>query len=114
MRRLRDGRVAAETFDYDFLRFRSGRYGLAALRELAAQQPAGAAAQRATQVLAARTADQSRGHGPPTAQSRAANITLLHAASQTLPERFLRRTGASIGSPGGSRAASPRRPSARP
>jgi len=86
MRRLQDGRIAAEKFDYDFLRFRSGRFGLAALAQLAAEQPAGYAAQRAKLLLNAKTIAEARRAGP---QSRATNITLLHPAGQVLPERFL-------------------------
>ena len=84
MRRLHDGRIAPEKFDYDFLRFRSGRYGLAALAELAAQEPTNPVAQRAKRTLAAKSQPDA-----PTAQSRAASITLIHPAGQTLPERFL-------------------------
>ena len=90
MRRLADGRVAPEKFDYEFLRFRSGRYGLEALAQIAAQEPVAGAAQRANRMLYARTPAEAHSRSEPlSAQSRAANITLLHAAGQILPERFL-------------------------
>src|SRR5262249_2803356 len=50
--------------------------------------PAGTAAQRAKQALEARTPAEAE-RGPLTAQARAANITLMHADGQALPERFL-------------------------
>lgn len=84
--RLRDGRIAPEKFDYGFLRFRSGRYGVAALAELAAQEPTNPVAKRAKQMLALKNPSDLL---VPTAQSLAANITLIHPAGQALPERFL-------------------------
>jgi hypothetical protein len=41
LHRLRTGAVSAEGFDYAFLRFRAGRWGAAALRELAAEKGEG-------------------------------------------------------------------------
>lgn len=88
LRRLADGRVTPEKFDYDFLAYRSGRFGLAALAQLAAQQPGSTTAKRAKLVLDAKTRGEAR-RGPLDAPARAANITLLHADGQVLPERFL-------------------------
>src|SRR5262249_22471690 len=90
VRRLQDGRISVDKFDYEFLRFRSGRYGLAALAQIAAQEPVAGAARHANGMLYAMTpAEARRRRGPPTAQSRGANITLMHAAGQVLPDRFL-------------------------
>jgi len=88
LRRLADGRVTPEKFDYDFLAFRSGRSGVAALTQLAAQQPDSFTAKRAKLVLDAKARGEAH-RGPLNAQARAANITLLHADGQVLPERFL-------------------------
>ncbi|MDG2520125.1 DUF4153 domain-containing protein [Caulobacter segnis] len=38
LHRLHKGKVSAETFDYDFLRFQSGRFGMKALERLAADE----------------------------------------------------------------------------
>lgn len=37
MKRLEDGRITSDKFDYEFLRFRSGRYGIEALKALRAR-----------------------------------------------------------------------------
>jgi len=89
MGRLRDGRIAAEKFDYDFLRFKSGRYGLAALAELAAQAPTSFAAKRAKTLLALKFPADAQAKATPA--SRAANITVIQPAGQSLPDQFLSR-----------------------
>ncbi|HEY3798442.1 MAG TPA: DUF4153 domain-containing protein, partial [Caulobacteraceae bacterium] len=60
--RLTSGRAPLAQFDFDFLRFHAGRYGLAALQTLAAS-PKAAIATRARQSLAS----QSQGEAPPSA-----------------------------------------------
>lgn len=86
LRRLDAGEVSAADFDYDFLRFRSGRYGRDALAQLVAQGgPAG--------ENAARTKDKSNEWSLPprpviTADQRRANIMVWPQGRQ-LPESFL-------------------------
>jgi uncharacterized protein DUF4153 len=88
MARLRDGRIAPEKFDYDFLRFKSGRYGLAALNELAAGEPNSIATKRARTQLALKAA-QARKDAKATPETRAANITVIQPSGQTMPAAFL-------------------------
>jgi hypothetical protein len=89
MARLRDGRITPEKFDFDFLRFKSGRYGLAALNELAAQQPASFTTRRAKALLALKVRADTYPRVTATPESRAANITVLQPSGQSLPDRFL-------------------------
>ena len=88
MARLRDGRIAPDKFDYDFLRYKSGRYGLAALAELAAGEPTSIATKRAKTQLAMRSA-QERAAVKATPDSRTANITVIQPTGQALPASFL-------------------------
>jgi hypothetical protein len=92
--RLENGRTPPETFDYKFLRFNAGRYGMAALQELAgrsAGKDAGIIAQRAKQTLALQNAYQGPAQPPSTASSRAGNITVVQPVGQSLPDDFLRQ-----------------------
>ena len=90
--RLKNGTTPPEKLDVDFLRFRAGRYGMAALDELAAQDKESASdsvGARARLALRAKNAYELYAPEPAaTPQSRAANIT-VQPAGQTLPERFL-------------------------
>lgn len=93
MARLESGKTSPDKFDYKFLRFHAGRYGMTALRELAARtQGADAAliAQRANQALLLQYQYQPlETAAAPTAQTRAANITVVQPPGQTLPDDFL-------------------------
>lgn len=96
--RLRDGRTPIGKFDFRFLRFDGGRFGREELSKLASESgtpQAASIAQRATQALAM----QSR-YGTPavamTAQNRAANITVIQPAGQSLPESFVQQEWSSV------------------
>ncbi len=90
--RLESGQETPETFDFKFLRFHSGRYGKAALSELATRtegRNAAAIAERAKRAMAlispwdpALRADSSQ---------RAANITVVHPRGESLPDGFLEK-----------------------
>jgi hypothetical protein len=87
MRRLENGTVSAAEFDYDFLRFGSGRYGRAALERLVAQ--GGAAGELAAQAQQR----NNRWHHPEiavTPEIRRANIRVW-PEGRSLPDRFLRQ-----------------------
>jgi hypothetical protein len=91
LRRLETGRVAPERFDYFFLRFWSGRYGKAALERLAAQTEgpqAAAISQGARDAKNALNPWQTRTFSA-TAQSRSANIAVIHPRGEALPDSFL-------------------------
>ena len=97
LRRLEGGQVTPEAFDYKFLRFRSGRYGTAALEQLAARTEgpnAATIAERAKQAMSLQTPWQP-GRGQPgraaTPAMRAGNITVVHPAGQALPEGFVQQ-----------------------
>ena len=94
--RLRDGRVAADRFDDDYLRTGAARYGLAALRQIVARPPArdGAVARaRAAAALAAtgpRSAPAAlRGTPPPDFAQIRGRVT-MHPADAVLPDALLR------------------------
>jgi hypothetical protein len=91
--RLESGKTTPDQFDYKFLRFQGGRYGMSALRELAARtQGADAAliARRASQALLLQYQYQPlEATAGPSPQTRAANITVVQPPGQTLPEDFL-------------------------
>jgi len=91
--RLEAGQVPPHRFDFDFLRFRSGRYGTEALTLLAERKEgteAAAIAERARQALE-RTGLHSRHESVATPQMRATNITVVHPAGQGLPDSFLQQ-----------------------
>jgi hypothetical protein len=94
LNRLNAGKVSPDKFDYNFLRFNAGRYGVAALRELAARTEgpqAARIAERAKLALQARdryTARNVAEAAQVTPQSRAANIKLMHPDGQPMPESF--------------------------
>jgi hypothetical protein len=92
--RLLSGRVAPEQFDFDFLRYRSNRYGLQALARLQKEQKApNAAAIRALSTQSKR--DLARGRldrGAPDAEHRALDIVSLRPESP-FQRPFSRRTG---------------------
>ena len=91
--RLEAGQVPPHRVDFDFLRFRSGRYGTEALARLAERKEgteAAAIAERARQALAW-TSIYSRGEFVATPQTRATNITVVHPAGGSLPDSFLQQ-----------------------
>jgi hypothetical protein len=95
VRRLQTGLVRPATFDFAFLRFRAGRPGVEALRQLAAntQGPeATAIAERAAKTLAA-TSPFDAGAAPPPVgpEERAENIAVVYPAGAALPKSFFRQ-----------------------
>jgi hypothetical protein len=97
MARLRGGQIQADKIDFRFLRFDSGRFGRDELRRMAGETgdpQTVALAQQAKQALAVQYRYQATTPAltpqfKPTAQTRAANITVLQPAGQTLPQSFL-------------------------
>ena len=101
--RLETGRISPTQFDFAFLRFRSGRYGIEALRRLAERTEGPEAndiADRAGKFLAARYPSYvDLTPGPPRpfgAEQRAGNITVVQPSGATLPEEFLQQDWAAI------------------
>jgi hypothetical protein len=92
IRRLETGRVTPEQFDYRFLRFWSGRYGKAALERLAAQTegPQAATISERAREAKSRLNPWQSGVLSATAQSRGANIAVVHPRGEALPDGFLR------------------------
>ena len=91
MRRLEEGAIAADQFDYKFLRFEAARYGREALERLAArkdQPPFADAANRADKTLQMKTPRDPVAIPP---RELAAAIT-VYPSGQTLPARFLEKT----------------------
>jgi hypothetical protein len=97
VRRLTTGMVPPTQFDYRFLRFASGRYGEAALKELSEKRDGPGAAEIAQHAAAALAPGYSRWAGsapkppppPATTATRASNITVVHPKGATLPGSFL-------------------------
>jgi Domain of unknown function (DUF4153) len=89
--RLLSGRTAPEKFDLTFLRFGSGRYGVAALERLEAdpKTPPRISEQAKLFALLKAKNQLSSNTFRATAQSRAANITVIHASVKNLPDDFL-------------------------
>jgi len=88
--RLESGRTPPERFDFAFLRFGSGRYGVEALARLSQEQDGSDAAriaELANVAMSWRTRDQIR----VTPQVRLANITVVHPKGQSLPMSFLQQ-----------------------
>jgi hypothetical protein len=91
--RLQQGRIAADKFDYAFLRFRSGRYGrdaLDALRKTETGAEAEEIRRRATQA-AAQTNEYN--FAAPTTPELAAHIT-VYPRGRTLPPSFVQQNWA--------------------
>jgi hypothetical protein len=86
VRRLNAGLTTPEAFDYQFLRFGSGRYGIEALRSLAEQQALPVAAERSKAALARDTRN-----GPPrlTLEQRRTNLVVIYPSDKSLPREFL-------------------------
>jgi hypothetical protein len=86
--RLESAKVSPEQFDFAFLRFDAGRYGMAALERLSAQTEGPRAeviAARAAQVLRTR----SRQEIAQTTPERRAGNTVISPSNGKLPERFV-------------------------
>jgi len=81
--RLQAGKVKAEAFDFDFLRFRSGRFGLDALKRLAAG-PDALVAKAAKASLARLAAGPAPGKAEPMAD------VIVYPKGRTLPNGFER------------------------
>lgn len=87
---LQAGKVSAEKFDYDYLRFSGKRFGTAALQRLAEQKTGKDAAliqQKASSALA--KTDQWKST-PPARNELLANITVW-PKGRTLPETFIKQ-----------------------
>ena len=84
--RLEAGRTPPETFDYAFLRFKSGRWGREALARLAARKDGENARSIAARAQAELKAQNPWEPPPPTAAERVAS---LHVVGQPLPASFL-------------------------
>jgi hypothetical protein len=95
VKRLEAGRIAVEQFDFAFLRFHGGRYGLAALDRLRQKEDgpdAARIAEKANAALAANTQFEARASvDRPTPDQRAANITVVYPNGQSLPASFLQQ-----------------------
>jgi hypothetical protein len=92
--RILSGKTAPEKFDATFLRFGSGRYGVAALQRLVGDAAAPPRvieqAKRFAQFTRQSEAYPYRGAAPATPESRAASITLIHPTITALPDEFVR------------------------
>jgi hypothetical protein len=91
VRRLLDGRVAAERFDFAFLRFEAAGYGRAALERLRNLQEGPSAAYIAAQADRMLKRQDRWKPVPAEARDLAANIK-VHPEGVALPEAFLHRS----------------------
>jgi hypothetical protein len=95
--RLQAGTVTPEHFDFGFLRYRAGRYGMQALERLAAQTDgpqASVIAERANQALHAKSPGEvvrAAPQPPTTPAQRALHITVISPTGATLPEDFVQQ-----------------------
>jgi hypothetical protein len=93
--RLESGRTPVGKFDFAFLRFHGGRYGLAALERLRQKQDGPDAARIAEKAAAALAGNDEyetrRTVERPTPEERAANITVAWPKDQALPAAFLQQ-----------------------
>ena len=90
--RLKSGKIGADKFDYALLRFRTGSYGMNALRQLAESaegSESGEIKEQSNKALTATTQFQLRQIGQTTPASRAGNITVLSPKGASLPPSFL-------------------------
>jgi hypothetical protein len=91
--RLAAGRTPVGTFDFTFLRFHGGRYGMAALERLR-EKPDGPDAARIAEKAAAALAgtdeyQMRRIVNRPTPEERAANIAVAYPKGEALPAGFV-------------------------
>jgi MFS family permease len=91
--RLESGIISPDNFDFAFLRFRSGKYGLDALERLRMKRDnpdAVRIAEKADAILAVRTPFAAQQlPNPATPSERAANIAVIFPKGETLPDTFL-------------------------
>ena len=90
IRRLNTGLIQPDKFDYQFLRFSAGRYGMSALGKLAQQDGSTVVAGMAADALKRQTRYDSR-IALPTAQDRAGNIAVVRPPGTQLPPAFLQK-----------------------
>jgi hypothetical protein len=91
--RLEAGRIPVDKFDFAFLRFHGGRYGMAALDRLRNKQDgpdAARIAEKANAMLAYRN-EARAGTVHLTPAERAANIAVAYPKGQVLPAGFLQQ-----------------------
>jgi Domain of unknown function (DUF4153) len=92
--RLEAGKVSPDAFDFAFLRFRSGRFGLDALKQMKDKQdgPDGPRiAERASTALTSKNLSEVRRAERITPQRRAANIAVIYPKGESLPDSFLQQ-----------------------
>jgi hypothetical protein len=88
--RLVTGKIAPDKFDYQFLRFDAGRYGIDALRSLAAQNHLPLVAERSAAELQQTSRTSMRVPPPPfTATERAANLIVVYPNGKVVPREFI-------------------------
>ncbi|MFN3523446.1 MAG: DUF4153 domain-containing protein [Phenylobacterium sp.] len=90
VRRLNTGRVTPQEFDYAFLKFRAGRWGEAALKDLAARREGPNAAVIAAHAAQALKQENPYDPLPPTGAERAAAVAV--AGGRALPPSFAAQT----------------------
>lgn len=100
--RLESGKIPADKFDFAFLRFQSGRYGMAALEKLKHKSGSAEAeriAFKANEALDWKNIYEARRNNPvpsrstnATAKSRAENIKVVFPTGGTLPATFTDQT----------------------
>lgn len=89
VRRLQSGIVSPEKFDFDFLRFRSARYGVEALKALAADKSNPRAQAIAVKAEAALARERQDPFKPELAPRDALAKLPVHPKGAQLPESFL-------------------------
>jgi hypothetical protein len=91
--RLEAGRIPVDQFDFAFLRYHGGRYGMAALERLRQKEDgpdAARVAEKVRAVLAAKTETEAQANiERPTPAGRTANIAVVYPKGQSLPEMFV-------------------------
>lgn len=92
VKRLETGKVTADKFDFEFLRFETGRYGRNAIERLKASSDPAIARQARDASVAKQKAPTSARFGPDFA-----NMT-IYPAGKTLPESFRRQDWSASGS----------------
>jgi hypothetical protein len=97
--RLLAGKIAPEKFDYSFLRYNGGRFGTAALEQLAHAEglQAPLISESATRMLRFGRAVPAPQNLPPiTAEMRTRNIGIVQPPGATLPDAFLHQNWNSV------------------
>ena len=90
IRRLNAGIISPDKFDYAFLKFNSGRYGLDALNELTKKTALPIASQKSAEMQKEKNEFQARRPQPQlTPEQRISNITVVQPSGQSLPKGFL-------------------------